>query len=287
MPDSQEASVPAATERGSNFFLGFLFLPKAKREALSAVYAYCRSIDDIVDDGFLTKSAAAAKLEFWRDEIGRLFSGNPREPIAVRLMPHVRALGLPQEPFLEMIRGCAMDLERSSYETFGDLEPYLQGVACSVGDLAVRIFGYQHTPAERIREYARLYGYAFQMTNILRDVGADLDLGRVYLPEKDMRESGYSREALIRRERGPAFARLMDMEYERCLGFYRKAKSLVDFRDRPALLPAEIMARIYEGVLGEMRRSGYPVFFKRCGLSWPRKISCALDAWLYCHGIHF
>jgi len=279
------ASMPAS-EKGSNFSLGFLFLSKAKREALSAVYAYCRLVDDIVDDGSLSKEEASAGLQFWREEVERLFAGAPTHAVSRRLLAPVREFGLPKGPFLEMIRGCAMDLDNKSYASFAELESYLRGVACSVGELAVAIFGCRHTPAADIKEYVRLFGYAFQMTNILRDVGADLEMGRVYLPEDDMKEAGYSREALLRREATPAFTRLMEKEGERTAGFYRQARNLVDFRDRPALVPAEVMARIYEKILAAMRQDGYRVLFKRYRVSSPGKIACALDAWLYCHGIH-
>ncbi|MGH7442484.1 MAG: phytoene/squalene synthase family protein, partial [bacterium] len=178
------------------------------------------------------------------------------------------------------------DLDKNSYATFEDLEPYLRGVACSVGELAVRIFGCRNTSEENLKDYVRLFGCAFQMTNIMRDVGADLELGRVYLPEADMKEAGYSRQELIRREPTPAFARLMEMEYNRAAGFYRRARNCVDFRDRPALLPAEIMARIYEKILEEMRQDGFRVLFKRYRVSRLGKIACVLDSWLYCHGIH-
>ena len=287
MSEAPAQNPPAqGTEKSSNFFLGFLFLPKAKREALSAVYAYCRLIDDIVDDGTLPKEEAEAGLRFWREEIGRLFAGAPTHPVSRRLLAPVKDFGLPQDPFLEMIRGCAMDLEKKSYASFSDLESYMRGVACSVGELAVRIFGCRHTREADLKEYARLFGFAFQLTNILRDVGADLEMGRIYLPEDDMKEAGYSREELLRREPTPAFERLMEKEAARAAAFYRQARNLVDFRDRPSLVSAEVMARIYEKILAEMRRDGFKVLFKRYRVSSPGKIACAMDAWLYCHGIH-
>ncbi len=274
------------TERGSNFFLGFLFLPRAKREALSAVYAYCRLIDDIVDDNVLPKDEARRMLDFWRLEVDRLYAGTPTHPVSRRLVEPVRAFRLAKEDFLEMIRGCAMDLEESRYETFEQLESYLQGVACSVGRLSIQIFGYRHTSEADIREFARLFGYAFQMTNIIRDVGVDLELGRVYLPEADMRAAGYSREALVRREQTPAFDALMERLYQRTVGFYRRARNLVDFRDRPAMVPAEVMAHVYEALLEDIRAGGFKVLFQKQSLSPWRKARLAGRAWLYCHGIH-
>ena len=273
-------------ERGSNFFLGFLCLPKPKREALSAVYAYCRLIDDVVDSGGLSKEEAGRTLGFWREEIERLYAGAPTHPVSRGLEPHIKRFHLDKEPFLEMIRGCELDLGPARFSTFEELEDYMRGVACSVGRLAVEIFGYRHTPRERIREFADLFGCAFQLTNIVRDVGADLENGRVYLPESDMKDAGYSTEALLRRERGAAFDRLMELEYERARACYRRARGLVDFRDRPSLLPAEVMAHVYEGLLEEIRRTGFRVFDGKASLSSWRKLRLAFDAWKYCHGLH-
>jgi len=146
-------SAPPApkAEKSSNFFLAFLFLSKAKREALSAVYAYCRLIDDIVDSGDLSKEEAQKLLDFWREEIERLYAGAPTHAVSRRLLPQVKAFTLPKEAFLEMIRGCEMDLGPAHYETFEELESYMRGVAGSVGSLSVEIFGYKHTPPEASR----------------------------------------------------------------------------------------------------------------------------------------
>jgi phytoene synthase len=274
-----------SAERGSSFFLGFLCLPRAKREALSAVYAYCRLIDDIVDSGATTKDEARRDLDFWKEEIARLYAGTPTHPVAMRLLPHVRNYRLPREELLEMIRGCAMDLEGARYRTAEELESYMRGVASSAGLLAVEIFGYRATPAERMREFATLFGYAFQLTNIIRDVGADLELGRVYIPASDMKEAGYSEEALLRREHNAAFDRLLRALYDRARNYYRRARSLVDSRDRRALLPAEVMAHIYEGLLENIRRDEFRVLFHRHGLPPWRKAVLAGKAWLYCHNL--
>ncbi len=275
-----------APESKSNFFLGFLFLSRPKRSALAAIYAYCRAIDDIVDSGHLSREEAGRMLAFWREEIGRLYAGKPTHSVSERLLPHLERFRLPREAFLEMIRGCEMDLGPTRFETFEELEGYMQGVACSVGALSVAVFGASHTPPERLREFVRLFGYAFQLTNIIRDVGADLEMGRVYLPASEMRQAGYSLEALIRREHNAAFDRLMESLYRRARGYYQRARNLLDFRDRPALLPAEIMARIYEGVLEEAKAKGFRVLFERATIPAWRKLRLALAAWLYCHGIH-
>ncbi len=275
----------SGAERRSSFFLGFLLLPAPKREALSAIYAYCRLIDDIVDSGALSKDEARRMLDFWRDEVERLFAGRPTHSIAQALLAPIARYGLTRGPFEEMIRGCAMDLEGTRYETIDDLESYMRGVASSVGEMCVRVFGWTRTPQERMMDFARTFGYAFQLTNIIRDVGADLELGRVYLPLAEIRDSGYSVERLVLRDHGPAFDRLMEGQYRRAKGYYARARNFLDFRDRPAMLPAEVMAHVYEGLLDEIKARGYRVLYEKTALSPRRKLMLALRAWAYCHGL--
>ena len=276
---------PPRAERKSNFFLGFLLLPRAKREALSAAYAYCRLIDDVVDDNNTPKAEARKSLDFWREEIERLYAGRATHPIAKALEKPIADYTIPKDPFIEMIRGCAMDLEQARYETIADLESYMRGVASSVGVMCVHIFGWKHTPPERMLEFATTFGYAFQLTNIIRDVGADLELGRVYLPLADLRAAGYAVDQLLHREHGPAFDRLMEMEYARAKDYYARARGLVDVRDRRALLPAEVMAHVYEGLLDEIKEQNFRVLYQKTRLPAHRKLGLALRAWLYCHGL--
>lgn len=277
-------SAPAPAEKKSNFFLGFLLLPKPKREALSAVYAYCRLIDDIVDEG-LPKDEARRQLDFWREEIERLYQGAPTHAVSRALLKPVADYKIPKEPFLEMIRGCAMDLDGARYETIADLESYMRGVASSVGIMCVHIFGWTYTPKERMYEFATTFGYAFQLTNIIRDVGADLEIGRVYLPLSDIRDAGYSVDRLVLRDHGPAFDRLMEGQYKRAKAYYARARNMVDFRDRLGLLPAEVMAHVYEGLLDEIKAREFRVLFAKTSLPGWRKAALAFRAWLFCHGI--
>jgi phytoene synthase len=276
------AAAPKA-ERKSNFFLGFLLLPKPKREALSAVYAYCRLIDDIVDEPG-PPDEARRQLDFWRGEIEALYAGNPTHEVSRALLKPVADYSIPKHAFQEMIRGCALDLDGARYETIEDLESYMRGVASSVGIMCVHIFGWSHTPKERMYEFATTFGYAFQLTNIIRDVGADLEIGRVYLPLKEIRDAGYSVERLTLRDHGPAFDRLMEGQYKRAKSYYARARNLVDFRDRPSLLPAEVMAHVYEGLLDEIKANEFRVLFHKAALPAHRKLVLALRAWLYCHG---
>lgn len=272
------------SHRKSNFFLGFLLLPKAKRQALSDVYAYCRLIDDIVDSGG-PKDEARKELDFWREEVERLYAGKPTHAVSRALEPHIASYRIPKEELHEMIRGCAMDLEGKRYETLADLESYMRGVAGSVGVMCVHIFGWKFTPRERILEFATTFGHAFQLTNIIRDVGADLELGRVYLPASDMAEAGYSREKLIHRDHSPAFDVLMAAEHKRAKNYYARARNLVDFRDRPGLAPAEVMGHVYEGLLDEIKARGFRVLYDKTSLPGHRKLALALRGWLYCHGL--
>ncbi|MBI2385952.1 MAG: squalene/phytoene synthase family protein [Elusimicrobia bacterium] len=278
-------SAPAPAEKKSNFFLGFLLLPKPKREALSAVYAYCRLIDDIVDEPGTPKDEARRQLEFWREEIERLYQGAPTHAVSRALLKPIADYKIPKEPFLEMIRGCAMDLDGTRYETIADLESYMRGVASSVGIMCVHIFGWTYTPKERMYEFATTFGYAFQLTNIIRDVGADLEIGRVYLPLSEIRDAGYSVDRLVLRDHGPAFDRLMEGQYKRAKAYYARARNLVDFRDRLGLLPAEVMAHVYEGLLDEIKAREFRVLFSKTSLPGWRKAALAFRAWLFCHGI--
>ncbi|MFH2203808.1 MAG: squalene/phytoene synthase family protein [Elusimicrobiota bacterium] len=268
-----------APEKSSNFYLGFLFLSKRRREALSAVYAYCRRVDDIVDSGTLSVDEARRELDFWRAEIDRLYAGNPTHAISRRLQPFVGEFDLPREGFVELIAGMELDLEKNRYETFADLKRYLFGAAGTVGLLCVKIFGYRRTPADAIRSYAVEMGNAMQLTNILRDVGADLERGRIYLPLADIRDSGYSLEELTARKHTPAFRRLMALECERVRGFFGAARGLLHPGDRAAMLPAEIMASVYEDVLARIRDEDYRVFFQKVRVPAWRKAALALKAW--------
>jgi phytoene synthase len=280
-------SAAPRAEKKSNFFLGFLMLPRAKREALSAVYAYCRLIDDIVDSGSLTKDEARKMLDFWREEVGRLYAGSPTHSISQALLGPVAAYKIPREAFDEMIRGCAMDLEGTRYETIADLESYMRGVASSVGIMCVHIFGWEHTPADRMREFAVTFGYAFQLTNIIRDVGVDLELGRIYLPQADLKAAGYTSEQLIHRDHGPAFDALMEAEYRRAKTYYARARNMVDFRDRPALAAAEVMAHVYEGLLDQIKAERFRVLYHKTSLPTHRKLALAVRGWLYCYGFGY
>lgn len=279
-------TAPAPSRSGSSFSLGFLFLSKDRREALDAVYEFARLVDDVVDEGLFPPDAAARELDAWREEVARLYAGRPTRPLAVRLAPHVERFGLPREGFDGLIDGVAMDLEDRRYETYADLEKYLFGVAGTVGLLCVEVFGHRATAPAALREYAVTMGNAFQLTNIMRDVGVDLEKGRVYLPLADLRDAGCPLESLVRREHTPAFGAVMKAQYARAKAAYARAAELLDPADRPAQLPGAVMAAVYEDVLEELRRREFRVLFQKVTTPKPRRLVLAAKAWARAYGIY-
>ncbi|TBR24458.1 squalene synthase HpnD [bacterium] len=275
-----------ASRAGSSFSLGFLFLSKERRAALDAVYEFARLVDDVVDEGALSQDDAARELDAWRAEVAALYAGRPAKPLAVRLAPHVERFKLPREGFDGLLDGVAMDLEKRRYETYPDLEKYLFGVAGTVGLLCVEVFGHAATAPEPLRAYAVSMGNAFQLTNILRDVGVDLEKGRVYLPQADLREAGCSLETLLRREHTPAFGAVMKRQYARAKAEYARAAELLDPADRPAQLPGAVMAAVYEDLLEELRRREFRVLFQKVATPKGRRVVLALKAWARAYGIY-
>ncbi|MBI2362482.1 MAG: squalene/phytoene synthase family protein, partial [Elusimicrobia bacterium] len=262
-------AAPVRPQSGSSFSLGFLFLSRERRAALEDVYAFCRLVDDIVDDGARTKDEAAKELDFWRAEVGRLYAGMPTHELSRRLAPHVERFRLPKEGFTELVEGVAMDLTKARYATYAELEKYLFGVAGTVGLLCVEVFGHAHTPPVDLRAYAVHMGNAFQLTNIIRDVGADLEKGRLYVPLEDLAAAGCPVESVLSRSHTPAFAAAMTLLYRRARAAYDAAPGLLHPADRPAQLPGAVMAAVYEDLLEELRRRQFRVLFERVSTPKP------------------
>jgi phytoene synthase len=270
-----------ATASGSSFYYSFLFLPADRRRAITALYAFCREVDDVVDED-LDPQVAQVKLAWWRQEVADLYAGNPHHPVALALQPFLKKFRIERAQLEEIIAGMAMDLTQTRYLDFIGLERYCYHVAGAVGLLAAGIFGYTNP---RTLEYAKNLGTAFQLTNIIRDVGADLELDRVYLPQADLRAAGVRPESLAGRRMTPELTGVLEAQYRRAKEYYAGARGLVDPRDRRQLLPAEAMAHVYEGLLDEIRARGYPVLSGKVSLPKRRKLTLALRAWLYCHGL--
>ena len=255
-------------ESGTSFYYSFLFLPPDRRRAITALYAFCREVDDVVDE-VSDANVARSKLAWWRQEIGATFTGVPRHPVALALKPVVAAYRLPEEHFQTVIDGMTMDLERSRYLDFAELERYCQCVAGVVGLMSAEIFGYAN-PATR--QYARDLGIAFQLTNIIRDVGEDARRGRIYLPQDELARGGVAASSLLKRESSDALVALMRDQVARARHWYARALDALPAEDRRAQRPGLIMAAIYGALLDEIERDGYRVLDRRISLTPLRKL---------------
>ncbi|HKJ89176.1 MAG TPA: presqualene diphosphate synthase HpnD, partial [Gammaproteobacteria bacterium] len=247
MDPHQYCSEKAASS-GSSFYYAFKFLPLKKQEAIQALYAYCREVDDAVDK-VSDPAAASARLAFWRGEVEEVFGGRPQHPVGQALADATTHFHLDKEYLLEIIDGMEMDLRVQRYESFADLQLYCYRVASVVGLLSIEIFGYSDRGT---RKYAHNLGIAFQLTNILRDVGEDAGQGRIYLPLEDLRAHGVEESEILARRPSEGFRHLMEFEIERAQEYYRTALEELPETDRYNQLPGLIMAAIYRKTLEEV-----------------------------------
>jgi 15-cis-phytoene synthase len=269
---------------GSNFACAFRFLPKPQRKALYAIYAFCRVTDDLVDEGAPTARDAGAEsirpaleqLKAWRAELDACFRGESSHPVMLGLTETIRAFQIPHAYFEELLTGVEMDVVKSRYATFGELQQYCYRVAGVVGLMCIEVFGYTRPET---RTYAERLGTAFQLTNILRDLGYDAARGRIYLPQEDLQRYGYTEADLLDRKVTPAFRSLMRFEVARAREFYAAAQAALPVQDRRAMLPAEIMTAIYRRILERIEATDYDVFSRRIRLSDPYRLLLALGCW--------
>ena len=264
-----------AAASGSSFYYSFMFLPPARRRAITALYAFCREVDDVVDE-VSNPEVARAKLAWWRREIALVFAGQPSHPVALALQGIVGEFDLPERHFQEVIDGMAMDLALHRYLDFAGLELYCHRVAGVVGLMSAEIFGYVD-PATK--GYARDLGVAFQLTNIIRDVGEDAQRGRIYLPQDELQRFGVPPSALLRREYGPEFRHLMRFQAERARAWYERAFAQLPAQDRKSQRTGLVMAAIYRTLLDEIAGDGYRVLDRRTSLTPVRKLWLAWRTW--------
>lgn len=262
----------------SNFAYSFLVLPRAQREGMYALYAFCRVSDDLVDAA-ASPEAAAAALKAWREELDRTFAGAPGHPVTRELLRVIRDFALPRPLCEAILEGVEMDLTRTRYATFADLEGYCTRVAVAVGLLCLRLFGASGEPAER---YAHRLGIAFQLTNILRDLRTDAARGRLYLPQEDLRTFGVPEGDLLEGRATERVLELLRFEAARARGYFREAEAGLPSEQRRALAAAEIMRAIYNRLLGKIEADPARVFRERVTLSAPRKLLLALGTALRC-----
>ena len=263
-----------AAQSGSSFHYSFRLLDPARRTAITALYAFCREVDDAVDE-VADPDVARVKLAWWRTEVDALFKGSPHHPVAMALLPVVRRYGLPEAHLQTVIDGMQMDLDTVRYLDFAGLELYCHRVAGVVGLMSAEIFGYAD-PATR--GYARDLGVAFQLTNIIRDVGEDARRGRIYLPQDDLARFGVASSDLLRARSSPEFARLMAFEVDRARSWYDRALGQLPASDRRAQRAGLAMAAIYRTLLDEIARDGYQVLDRRIALTPLRKLWIATRA---------
>ena len=265
-----------AAQSGSSFYYSFLFLPRERRRAITALYAFCREVDDVVDE-CTDPGVAAAKLAWWRTEIAAVYGGRPQHPVAQALAGVAGPYGITRERLGEIIDGMEMDLQRVRYADFAALERYCYRVAGVVGMLAAGIFGYANP---QTLEYAKALGTAFQLTNIVRDVGDDARMDRIYLPADELARFEVAPADILNRRPSEAFARLMAFQVERAEAHYARALSLLPPEDRRAQRPGLVMAAVYRTLLDEIRRDGYRVLEHRVGLTPLRKLWIAWKTWI-------
>lgn len=256
-----------AAQSGSSFYYGFLFLPPDRRRAITALYAFCREVDDVVDE-VIDPDIARTKLAWWRQEIAAAFAGTAQHPVAQALQPVIALFRLPQEQLQTVIDGMAMDLERNRYVDFADLERYCHRVAGVVGQMSAEIFG-STDPATQ--GYAHDLGIAFQLTNIIRDVGEDARRGRIYLPQDELARFDVTPSMLLKHEAPPTFRALMAFQVARAREWYERALGVLPAKDRAAQRPGLIMAAIYRTLLDEIERDDYRVLNQRIALTPLRK----------------
>ncbi len=273
--------------RDTSFYYAFLMLPPAKRNAIVAVWDFCRAVDDAVDEaepegqwplGAEARQKAEQELALWRGELAHCFdaAGQPETSQGRALQPLVPAFQLPRQPFEDLIDGVAMDLARDRYDTIEELLEYCRRVASAVGLVCIEIFGCRDA---RSREYAINLGLALQLTNIVRDVGVDLSHGRVYLPQEDLRRFGCSEEALTRGVVTPPVRALLAFEIARAREYFVRASLALPRSDARRLVAAEIMGAIYQDILRRIEANDYDVFTQVVRVPRPARLLLALTTW--------
>jgi phytoene synthase len=265
-----------AAQSGSSFYYSFLFLPPERRRAITALYAFCREVDDTVDE-CTDVSVARTKLAWWRKEVAAMYAGAPAHPVTRALQPHTEPHSLKAEHLQAIIDGMEMDLDQTRYLDYPGLQRYCWHVAGVVGILSASIFG---CTREETRQYAEKLGLAFQLTNIIRDVGDDARKGRIYLPMNELQQFNVTAADILNARHNENFEKLMRFQYERAQRTYDEAFALLPKEDRRAQRPGLIMAAIYRTLLEEIERDNFRVLNQRISLTPIRKLWLAWKTWV-------
>ena len=263
-------------QSGSSFYYSFLFLPPERRRAITALYAFCREVDDTVDETH-DQSVARIKLAWWRTELAAMYKGAPTHPVTQALQPHLAAYKLQQEHLQAIVDGMEMDLDQSRYLDYAGLRKYCWHVAGVVGILSASIFGASNP---QTLQYAEKLGLAFQLTNIIRDVGDDARKGRIYLPVNELQQFGVTAADILNFRHSEKFEALMKFQADRARGIYDEAFALLPKQDRRAQRPGLMMAAIYRTVLDEIERDDFKVLNQRISLTPLRKLWLAWKTYI-------
>jgi len=257
-----------AAASGSSFYYAFLFLPPPKRAAITAFYAFCREVDDVVDEATDT-GVAATKLAWWQAQVAQAYAGQATHPVMQALMPIAADYGIEQRHLQAVIEGCQMDLHQTRYLDYPGLQRYCHLVAGVVGEVAAQIFGQTQS---QTTAYAHTLGQALQLTNIIRDVGEDAMRGRIYLPMSDLQQFGVTAQEILNRKYSDRFTALMTFQAQRAHGLYDQALALLPAADRRAQKPGLMMASIYRALLREIEHDQFQVLHQRISLTPLRKL---------------
>ena len=265
-----------AAQSGSSFTVSFIFLPKTQREAMTALYAFCREVDDVVDE-CTDFSVAQTKLNWWKSEVANLYSNMPQHPVTKALQPFISQFSLAQEHFLEIIDGMEMDLKFNRYEDFKQLQLYCYRVASVVGLLSASIFGFKN---RKTLKYAHDLGMAFQLTNIIRDVGEDARRGRIYLPLDELRKANVTEDDILQSRESPAVKELIEFQIERAETYYDRALRELPVEDTKQQRTGLMMAAIYRTLLREIKTdSAEKVLNSRTSIPPLRKLMLAMQTY--------
>jgi len=265
-----------AARSGSSFYYSFLFLPPQRRSAITALYAFCREVDDAVDET-TDASVARIKLAWWRTQVDQMFAGHTEHPVMAAMAPHLQSCRITAERLQAVIEGMEMDLDQYDYPDWPSLKKYCWHAAGVVGELSAGVFGYTD---DATLVYAEKLGLAFQLTNIIRDVGDDARRGRIYLPVEDMERFGVTSAEIMNRQHSERFVELMRFETERARACYKEAVLALPEADRRAQRPGLMMASIYHTLLDELQRDQWHVLDQRIALTPIRKFWLAWKAWV-------
>ncbi len=269
--DAYDQCRAIAHKHGANFSVGFRFLPRAKRRAVYAAYAYCRVADDIADevDQAVSLDDTAQRLDAWQRELDACYEGHPAHPITIALADALTRFAIPKSAFIALIDGCRQDMVKSRYETFEELLHYCDLVATSISDISLAIFGYK---SERALEYGRNLATALQLTNVTRDVGDDLARDRIYLPREELRQFGVSEEEILGRVENDRVRTLIEFQIARAERYFREAEPLLQELDFDARFGVLLMGGIYATVLSKLRKDPLVVIRRRLSLTKLQKV---------------